>query len=1729
MTRRNDKTKMLLVAETRVPEWLHRWTNTIIVVLMWPCIFIGFLYLAVFFILNSSYGPKILHSQLSGFLRGDYYADTMSTDAILKTLTMTNVRLSEAGKSDHVIFVPKVEAKIPIVELVDLITDTTLTVNRIKAYDADVYLDFTHGELNILKVVLPYFSKPEPPDPEPGNFVVNLADLNVSNTAVHLVFDGFRIDLLNTEVDHFALRAGQILEMISPMARNNNNVPAVRVGNGSLTFNPALFSFSLSSMGDEDEGLIMSGGPGSAGKVGYAYQQMVRYIDDILRQSPDFAKQVGVKPDVRGDFHVPLKNTLVDGFNWHGNTFYIPGMTSEIGDGGTMTMKEAMMNVGPTQNDIDDAADKYHHTPSGLLPQESILWAADLDLRLKVEEPILAYFFGPILHGKDQLRLQASMAGDLARVSGDIALDMPQFDTFDVDIARAALRAHMDGQHLTIAAFEADTALGGVLLGGYYDIMDGNFDIDLWAGREPQDPEFSFIDPDFRSRLQEGMTPLDFMPDGELQRFNGLFSSHLKAQSHDGMMAVLLPEDTNYQFSQSFAGIKSVSIAAADDSNQPVLTYKNGIVASPSGLNVSFGSDHVKIAPGLRLNTNNLAELTADVSAHIEEPAVYADYFGVSDVEAGPIDFNVSYYDCSGESCGQLKLKSSNLAYMGIRVPNVDVDLNLDHSSLTAKSFKVDTAFGSLDASITSAFSPEKLNDPTHIPFHVELRITDVDLQNLGIDSLDPLGLHGHGEGTLIVDGPYDGMKARFVYVMNDLEAMDVDISRLLLIARYEDNKVLIPALNLWFKDSEVADSNAQKDGPDTVQRTVSLENNPDNTRKVAGQLNKVGATQAEKFVENMMVTPGRRRKNPSEQPRVARRTPDLSLGALTYDLDTNIVIFNVALQPISPNEFKPFRDLELPVDATVSFDISANVNLNVLMSDAVSNISNVMESTWAEGSFEINDLKYGDMKLGNTQILMSRSSQYTLVKGILVDTFQLAGFVRTAPKFSVSLSLNFPDLEVLDTLSQFGIDLSELATQFNIRKALVSGSLGFCMKNFDDMKASLLIDTIDVDVLGNSLFLTQPAYFIADINQQSVKLNQLELKYRDSVLKMSGNVGLEGDINFDLNGEVDAAIAGSFIDTLKQSSGLLGVSLSARGNMFNHDKISLKNLELSGYLGVRDPISVLTTVANAPIELTKGFFVIDRNTPKCPKQETCLYTPEEQPFTLKFEEQAVALSLFASTKGDVSLVLDGILNAALAQLFVKDVYSTQGALGLKVNLDANILDQNKAFKLDLDKIDMSAELFVREPVSIGLRSLNEPVTLDSGVLQITKDDGCSEPGECIIIPKNNGFRGNLMGGSYLIFGEFARNAIMPKSGNLSITATNVSFRMKDELFLTVSPDIQITAKDLNDFDTVKVSGDIEVAEAKYKKNFDDGSSNFIREQILSLFIDSKKRVDTYSPSFMRKYPFLGKIHLDVGVAAENSINVDVQIATALVELELGSQLRIGGTVKDFAPTGIFSINQGLFSLQGNDFEFQNGAQIAFNGSLDGKIDIAATSEINTTSDAFSSVTGSTDLDRRKRISTNDASSSDLYAITLTVGGTVFRPVWSFESSPYLTDANVYALILTGKTIDDFSGNDVAMESLLSPFFTSQLDTFINADQFKFVFSEGAAQFVYVKQINKGLRIAAAVSIRGSEGNEQALSAEYYFNDNQFIDLTGQNTSDEEGHAPTFKLGARFHWHVPIE
>lgn len=1730
--------------------WWMRWTNTILVTVLSPLCFVGTVYLLLFFILNSSYGPKILHGQLGAFLRGDYFAETMRTDALLRDLTMTNVRLSEAGKSDAIVFAPRVVAKIPVEELVDLITDTTLRVGRIHAYDAEVTLDFSQGELNILKVVLPYFSDPTPPDPIPGNFVTFLEDLNVSHSVVHLIFDGFRIDLSDVDVDHYAIRAGAVLSMYSPKASNNGGLRAIRAGKTVLTFNPSLFGFPLSDIGPKNEGLIFSGGTGISGKLGYSYESVAHVLAQIVENASENTREMpfDTSSPKRGNFIVQLENTLIEAFQWQGSTMFIPAMDTSIGNGGQLSLRNGMMNTAPTHDDIEKMTHDTGHKPSGLLPEESLLWEAKIDLRLGVEDDILAYFFGPILYGDMPFRLIADMRGDLARVSGDISLDMPEFETFETDILRASLHAHMDGQHVDISAFEADTNFGAIAVKGFYEIFDGNFSVDAWLGDVPKNDAFPYIDKDFADRLGDGMIPIEFLPDGVIKRFSGTLRSHLHAESNDGEIRLSMPKTLNYSFDETIFGIKKVTIAPVSKESDIILTYKDGRITSPAGLNIDTGKDFVRVAPHLQLDLTHLDQTDANIKIHIDKPSYYTDFFGISGFNSDAFDLDIAYESCDSKRCGHIIAKSGNMAYAGFDIPRLAIDLQIAQSKLNTRQFAIDTHMGNIRGNIRAEIPQNILSEPLKFPFDAQMRFQNIDFSKLPVEAAQSLGLQGVGRGVLRVTGPADRLKANLHFSADDLHAYDIDVSRLSLHAGYENDQLFVSSLNVWFADATANPaqtpnssefhgapnraltaanntSESENENKENRQTPTSLHANP--TAKETQTLSPNDAIVQDDSTRES-VSPNH--AAPSALPS-NRRTPDFALTALTYDIPKNTVVFNVALQPISPSDFKPFRDLNLPLSGTVAFDLAINADIDRLL--AMINDGNAksksFDATWIEGDIHLNQIQYDGLNLGNTQIQFSRSSQFALVRGDIIDLLDLSGFVRTAPKLTSSISLNFPNLDILKALDGIGIDISGIKESFNLRQASVSGSIGFCMKSFSDMQISVLLDDIAMSVFGYPLSLTQPAFIRADLNKMQVSISQLEFKYRDSILKLSGNGDLHGNVDIDINGEIDAALARSFVGSVEQSSGLLGINLSAHGNIYDHGAISLKHMDIQGYLGVRDPIQIKTELSASPFEVSKGFILIGNQHPLCSKREICVYTPDEQPFTFGINDQWLTLSLFAGALGYTNVQVGGKIDAAIAQLFVKDISMAQGIIDLNAQASGRFLDKAGALSIPPNQLDIEGHVAVESPVTIEMRSLNDPITVEDGILKIADGDECPSHKSCIVIPENRAFSGNLMGGTYRLTGEIVRDVLVPKSGYLSATASNVGFRMKDELSLTLSPDIQITVKDFSNFETIKVSGDIDIAEATYKKNFDDGSSNFIKEQILSMFVDSRRRVATYSPSFLRKMPELAKIQFDIGVVADNSIGVDVKIAGATVELELGAQARIGGTITDIAPTGIFSINSGLFSMNDNDFDFQSGSQIAFNGSLDGKIDITASAEINTESNAFGAVTGNTDLDRRKRISsTSSNAASDLYAITLTVGGTLFQPNWSFDSSPYLSDANIYALILTGKTIEDFSGNDIAMESLLSPLFASQLDSFIDADQFKFLFSEGAAQFVYVKQITKALRIAAGVSIRGSEGNEQALSGEYYFNDNWFVDLTGQNTSDEEGRAPTFKLGARLHWHLGL-
>ena len=852
-------------------------------------------------------------------------------------------------------------------------------------------------------------------------------------------------------------------------------------------------------------------------------------------------------------------------------------------------------------------------------------------------------------------------------------------------------------------------------------------------------------------------------------------------------------------------------------------------------------------------------------------------------------------------------------------------------------------------------------------------------------------------------------------------------------------------------------------------------------------------------------------------------------ISDVRYDLARHVVAGEVVLDPISIQRFAMFREMDLDMDAQLSADIRGEFDLDTFLK------SGKVDEGFLDGRIGIDGLRYGTMQLGDSSVVFSQSAPFIIVKGDILGSLELRGFFRLAPVLTASVAVDFLRLDVLELLIGKGVIEADFIDSMGLSDSVVSGSAGFCYVAGKESRVSLFLDDFDVNLGGRRVSLQQTARFSYDLMGQRIRLSSFDVAYGHSRLMASGDVGLDGKVDFDVNGELDVGMLSAFFDFVQGSEGVISLSLGARGSFMRSGQFDFKDLKMEGFVGVRNPIVLKTSFSREPLVLSQGLLVLGEGG-SCRTGSRCLFSPDETPFRLDIEGKSLDFSLYGSDDGAVDLGLKGHLNAVLAEQIPSVINEARGILGMDLRLTGNFLNKGGHFSIDPGQFELSGFLGIEEGVHVRLRALTSPLSIDSGRLRVASGSDCTLGSQCFVISRDDAFSGQALDGSFQIFGEFQRDSVLPKRGSLSFIGNHLGYRMKDELAATVSADLNFTVGDISRFGSYLLSGNVEINDVRYSKNFDSGS-NLIKDKVLALFVDARKRSDVYESSFLRKLPQLGEIMFDVNVRADNSIKVDVKIAGVSVDLGLGTQLYVGGNLKTIRPTGFLTLFEGNVDLRKNLFEFQPGGQVTFNNSLDGKIDISATAEINTSSSAFSSVFGASDMDRRKRIRTSELSrGSEFYVITLNLGGSVFKPSWAFDSSPYLNDANIYALLFTCKTIDEFGnrGNeespamDIALGSIVSPFFESQLDTFLKADEFKFLFTEGAAQFVYMKRLSRNLRLAAGVSIRGAEGNEQALSGEYFFNDWWSMDITGQNTVDEVGKAPTFKLGSRLRRRIPL-
>ena len=525
--------------------------------------------------------------------------------------------------------------------------------------------------------------------------------------------------------------------------------------------------------------------------------------------------------------------------------------------------------------------------------------------------------------------------------------------------------------------------------------------------------------------------------------------------------------------------------------------------------------------------------------------------------------------------------------------------------------------------------------------------------------------------------------------------------------------------------------------------------------------------------------------------------------------------------------------------------------------------------------------------------------------------------------------------------------------------------------------------------------------------------------------------------------------------------------------------------------------------------------------------------------------DRQFSLSGSANLDGDLDLKVAGLLDISLVQLFTNAVPKAAGSLELELSAKGDLIvpdpeGEKGATKVSMDDLKISGKLEVdaERPIELAIRGLPSILRLESGRIEIDNHR--------VGIPSDAPLSGRVLGGHFDFSGGVdLGEGFSPGVAELVLNASGVTYNVPGMARVTANikkliahvdlRKISAKARKSGKFIPAKdfyVTGYINILDGLFYKDYNI-QSDFFQQQFQSS-LRGRKTVERVEIGAFRGDSLLNDLALGLKIQAKESFRVNSEIAGNRVDLNIGMDMGVGGTLKELELSGNVKINSGYFKLFGHKFEVMPNSEILFdpNDSFNPSLNITAQSEINTQSNFMSAVVNSSALDRRQTIHTGDiASGAQSYILTLGITGLVSELKIMLSSVPILTENDIITLLLTGQTLAGLNASgednptlDFAFDTLIAPFVEAQVGNVISADAFKFSISDGAAQLVYIQQFSDQLRIAGGISLAGASGNRQAIGGEYRIFEDLSLELTGQNESDEG-----LMLNLQVRWLLPLD
>ena len=486
----------------------------------------------------------------------------------------------------------------------------------------------------------------------------------------------------------------------------------------------------------------------------------------------------------------------------------------------------------------------------------------------------------------------------------------------------------------------------------------------------------------------------------------------------------------------------------------------------------------------------------------------------------------------------------------------------------------------------------------------------------------------------------------------------------------------------------------------------------------------------------------------------------------------------------------------------------------------------------------------------------------------------------------------------------------------------------------------------------------------VSDITLADQPIEDMDLTFRlhDMRARVSGNLNVAVQATFDLKqGDFDARLLfdeteiASFFKIAGQPDlhGTLDGYANATGN-------------------IRDP-----THLTAQVELDEVDVRL-KNTPLIQSDRISLKMADR-----RLNVSAFALTLLsagnlrlegnANLDGRLDLAIDGRIPLTAAATFSEALNDAVGMLAISGSVTGKASDPRLNARIDLDGIGMIVPGLVQE-----LHDLNGHIIVTTDSVHIETLSGLLDTGR------------------FSVRGGMNHEGFKPRQLNLALAAQSLPLEIPDTLTLLVNGNIEITG----DHRFADARGEIVLLEGVYYKD--------VKINLLKLATTRQRTVaPTAEPVTL---PWFDTVNLDLAINNRQPFQVDNNLA----ELEIGPDLKIGGTLARPVVSGRAEVKNGTVTFQKKTFEVNKGVIDFVNPyKTEAEIDIESQTQIRS------------------------------WTITLTIKGTPDNLDLRLSSVPSETDSDILSLILFGRTARELTaGNGGAKRS------TSQILAEMIADTF---------------------------------------------------------------------------------